>query len=447
MINAPAYQGKTIGVFGLARTGLAAVHALASSGARVLAWDDNADRVAAVGDYACDLYTADFAELDALLLAPGVPLTHPKPHTLVVKAQASGVPLISDFDVFEAARPNLPYHHLIAITGTNGKSTTTALVAHIIGAARRPVAMGGNIGTGLLDLDPLPEGGVYVVEASSFQIDLTQKFAADVAVLLNVTPDHLDRHGSMDAYVAAKAKLFQMQASGACQIISADDSFCRAVAAHYNGRTTLSTMIAAAVDVSAVDGLLIDHRSGEAVVNLADCPALRGAHNHQNAAAAFAACRAVGLHCDEIAAGLKSFGGLVHRQEHVKSRQGVLYVNDSKATNMEAASRALASFENIRWLAGGRSKGEQADPVRQQIGRVKKAYFFGEAGSELTASLGGHVNHATLLNLPDALEAAHREAEEGDCILLSPACTAFDAYKNFEERGDAFKALVERLAP
>ncbi|GHF23135.1 UDP-N-acetylmuramoylalanine--D-glutamate ligase [Kordiimonas sediminis] len=446
MIVADTYRDKKVAVFGLARTGIAAVESLRAAGATVWAWDDAQDRVASVGTCAVDLYQADFKGLDALLLAPGVPLTHPNPHALVIKAKEAGVPCIADFDIFEAARPDLPAHQCIAITGTNGKSTTTALITHILQTAGVPSVMAGNIGTGVLSVEPLAAGGVYVFEMSSYQLDLIQGFSADVGVLLNISPDHLDRHGDMEGYVKAKARLFGLQQSmHGRAVIGVDDAY---------GKTLSETISVPVIRISAdhtledgvyVDGgVLFDASEGDGVPigDLVNAPALQGVHNAQNAAAAYAACKLVGLHSDAIYQGLCSFPGLVHRQELIAVKDGVSYVNDSKATNVDAAARALATYKNIHWIAGGRAKEKSLQGLMSYIGNVKTAYLIGEAQMQFAQELVGKVNVVSAGTLEGALTSARQAAVEGDCVLLSPACAAFDQFDNFEVRGDRFRSLV-----
>ncbi|MFC3053033.1 UDP-N-acetylmuramoyl-L-alanine--D-glutamate ligase [Kordiimonas pumila] len=449
MITAPSYQGKTIGVFGLARTGVAAVHSLVASGARVWAWDDKPESCVAVGAVAHDLYEADFSELDALMLAPGVPLEFPEPHKLVRKALAAHIPLISDIDIFQSARKTLANHTVVAITGTNGKSTTTALIGHIVDMLRLPCVIGGNIGTGVLALNPLPEKGVYVLELSSFQLDLTQSFKADIAILLNVTPDHLDRHGSFENYVDAKAKLFGMQKTKkGVAIIGVDDE---------SGAKLAATLDQLVIPVSVkryikggvyvLDGILYDDTKGDQLVvgNLKDAKALQGSHNWQNAAAAYAAIKHMGFAPDKILSALSSFPGLVHRQEIIATLKGVRFVNDSKATNSDAAMRALTAFKNIRWIAGGKAKETSFVHLKPMMGSVKKAYFNGAAASLFQQDLGGSVPHEVYETMADAFHAAAHDAVEGDTVLLSPACTAFDQFKDFEHRGGVFREMVQTL--
>lgn len=448
MIISPTYQGKNIGVFGLARSGLAAVHSLVASGANVVAWDDNEDARAAVSMCAENLYDYDFTRLDALMLAPGVPLTHPQPHPLVEKARAFGVPLISDLDIFGQARATLPAHKLVAVTGTNGKSTTTALISHIVSHAGLPSVTGGNIGTGVLALDPLPNGGVYVFELSSFQLDLARAIKADVALLLNITPDHLDRHGTMEAYVGAKKRLFEMQTDDATAVVGVDDQYSRDIATACSQiLVEISAESALNEGVSAAGGELIERTPGKTVDagSIVGVPALRGAHNWQNAAAAYAACRALGIEADAILDAMHCFPGLEHRQEVVPFTDSILVINDSKATNVDSARRALASFERIRWIAGGRAKDNDFSGLSGSLAGVKKAYLMGEAASSIAAVLPKDMPQMAAPNFKEAVRAALTEADAGDTVLLSPACTAFDQFRNFEDRGNAFKAIVTAL--
>ena len=448
MIIAPYYAGKTVGVFGLARTGIAAVQSLMSSGADVWAWDDDPARCRAVGNAAVNLYKADFNKLDYLVLAPGVPLTHPVPHELVNKAHQSGVSIIGDMDIFQAARKELPHHQVVAITGTNGKSTTSALVAHIIKRSGRPVALGGNIGTGLLSLDPLDEGGVYVIEVSSYQIDLMEEFSPDIAVLLNITPDHLDRHGDLAGYVKAKGRLFELQDLAGTAISSFDDEFCLSLMGKVKAKLLpFSTKAELQHGYSQRDGQItfVDGQYHQHIDDTANWPTLKGIHNVQNALAATAVCMALELTVEEVQSGLQSFPGLEHRQEHIAAAHGVLFVNDSKATNVEAASKALASFKNIHWIAGGRMKEDTLAGLYENLANVKAAYLIGEAADKFAIELEGKVSYEMCSTLDDAVERAAFAAEAGDVILLSPACAAFDQFANFEVRGDAFRAYVMGL--
>lgn len=447
------YKNKHIAVFGLGRTGQTAVAALKAAGADVYAWDDQPTNHASAADVLHDLYALDFDVLDALLLAPGVPLTHPEPHALVKKAKKFGVPIMGDFDLFHGVEPYLPAHKTVAITGTNGKSTTTALIAHMIKSAGLPVVMGGNIGRGVMSLEPLTAGGVYIFEMSSYQIDLTHKFAPDVAVLLNITPDHLDRHGGMAGYIQAKARLFELLKLDGTAIISADDAYCQGVyeSLRENKRHQSTTIRAITADQPlsadgscAADGSLdyqvdgMRHTAG----SITGYPALKGSHNWQNMAAAFEVGMALGLSKEAILKSFETFPGLEHRQEIVAMIGGVTFVNDSKATNNEAAAKALSSFENIHWIAGGRGKGDDYHALMPALGHVKQAYFIGEAGPAMMAGLGDTVSSSLHTTMVDAFTAAVQAVSAGDTVLLSPACSAFDQFADFEQRGTVFKESV-----
>lgn len=422
MITCGAFAGKTYGVYGLARSGRATVSALTASGATCLNWDDgNAARAAFDGPLT-NLHETDLAGLDALIVSPGVPHSVP----LIVRAKAADVPVIGDIELFAQARAALPPHRVVGITGTNGKSTTTALIHHILVHAGRPATMGGNIGLPILAQDPLPAGGTYVLELSSYQLDITETLASDVAILLNITPDHLERHGTMAGYAAAKARLFAMQAPGAAAIVNRV-----AETAHHllAGRTDLATTFIDTVD--AGDQALM--------------PALQGPHNLENARAAAAACAALGLTAAEITAGLQSYAALPHRMERIAEKHGVLWVNDSKATNPDSTAPALAAFPNTHWIAGGRAKGADLDAVMPHLGHVRAVYLIGEAAPLFAPILGDHLPVTLSGTLGRAIADAAAAAKPGDTVLLSPACASFDQFRDFEARGDAFRALVEAL--
>ena len=441
MITADGLKGKKIAVFGLARTGVAAVEALLASGAEVFAWDDNPDARAQLHSGLADLDALDFADLDALMMAPGVPLTFPVPHRFAVKARDAGIRIFGDFDVFEAARTALPTHKTIAITGTNGKSTTTALIHHIITSAGVPAVMGGNIGTGVLALDPLCADGVYVFEVSSYQLDLMHDFTPDVAVLLNISPDHLDRHGSMDAYVAAKAHLFELQQGmDERAVICTDDTYTRRIAASACVPVTSVSVDSDADIYFSGDWMMA---SGQKILDTSTVTALRGTHNKQNMAAAYGACKLVGLDDAQIVAGIMSFPGLVHRQEQVAQVGGITFINDSKATNVDATVRALGAYQNIHWIAGGHAKEGGIGDLVKSISGVKAVYLIGEAQAFFAKNLDGYVDVQCCGTLDVAFKAATDAAQKGDVVMLSPACAAFDQFDNFEVRGDAFRVLVQ----
>lgn len=449
MIVPHIYKGKHVGVFGLARTGLAAVHALDAAGAHVLAFDDDAARGNQVKSAFVDLYQMDFRGLDALMLAPGVPLTHPLPHPLVAKALAANVPVIGDIELFAAARPKLPPHKVVAVTGTNGKSTTAALLAHMWADCGYPTALGGNIGVPVLGLEPLSAGGVYVLELSSFQLDLTHSLDADVAILLNLTPDHLDRHGDMAGYIAAKRRLFEMQHDDKPAIIGVDDESGRALARELGDRAiplSVERRLKYGLYVDP-DGRLVDARTGQEQVigSLAGIPTLKGRHNWQNAAAAYGAGVTLGLSPEAILNAFQSFPGLRHRCEYLGRQDDISFINDSKATNMEAAATALAAYDHIRWIAGGRAKSTDFVPLVPFFPRIRHAYLIGEAAQSFAEALKGQVDTTLCGTVEAATEAACKDAGPGDTVLFSPACASFDQYPDFEARGDAFRRAVSAI--
>ena len=464
MIVARTWAGKRYAVLGLARSGTATVRALLAGGASVVAWDaDEARRDAilpgtgrgtskAGGGGAVpgeafaeaplhhpsdgppprageDLVVApldDLTGFDALVVSPGVPLnTHP----IAAMARAAGVPIIGDIELFAQARADLPPHKVVGITGTNGKSTTTALVHHILQTAGVPSLMGGNIGEPILGVDPPQAGGVYVLELSSYQIDLTWTLDCDVAVLLNVTPDHLDRYDGFEAYGASKARLLMMQTAGHLAIVGTDDAATRAIAANLRTRGDL-------IEISTED--FNGTPSG---------PALYGPHNAQNVAAARIAVARLGADGGALTRALESFTGLPHRMQTIATHKGVAFVNDSKATNPESAAPALGAFGRIHWIVGGRAKGDDLDACAPYFSNVAAAYTIGEAGAHFAEILRGRV---PIVEQAGTLEAAVRDAAAaalpGDTVLLSPACASFDQFRDYEARGAAFRSAVEALA-
>ena len=404
MIASRAFAGKHYAVLGLARSGLATVEALLASGAEVTAWDSSEDARAGVAGSAelADPLEIDLAGFDGVVVSPGVPLNR---HPIAAKARAAGVPLIGDIELFARARADLPPHKVVGITGTNGKSTTTALIHHICKTAGVPTTMGGNIGLPILAQDPLPEGGVYVLELSSYQLDLTQSLDCDVAVLLNVTPDHLDRYDDFDAYAASKARLFAMQSP-----------------------TRVAIEGAAAPDLDQTHW-----------------PTLQGPHNAQNAFAAIAVARALEISEDAIERGLETYPGLPHRMERVAELSGVLFVNDSKATNPTSTAPALAAYSAVHWILGGLPKSDDLDACAPHFSHVRAAYTIGEAGPMFGRLLEGRVPVTGCVTLARAVNEAVRAAVAGEVVLLSPACASFDQFRDYEARGDAFRAAVEAL--
>jgi UDP-N-acetylmuramoylalanine--D-glutamate ligase len=456
MIPVTTFRDQNVAVFGLGESGRVSALALQAGGARVAAWDDNGDAVdaaRAAGVTIEDLRSADWQGFAALVLAPGVPLTHPEPAWPAASARAAGIEIIGDIELFCRERrrfaPNAP---LIAITGTNGKSTTTALIAHILRTAGRDVALGGNIGKAILSTEPPKVGRYHVIECSSFQIDLAPTLDPTVGVLLNLTPDHLDRHGTMAAYARIKERLV---AQSATAVIGIDDAWCRSIA------DRVALLGKPVVQVSALrsvhDGIYAkgtdirsaSHGLSDHVASLAGIATLRGVHNAQNAAAAIAAVRAVGVPVAEIAAGLVSFAGLPHRMEEVGRRGRVTFVNDSKATNADSVAKAFAVESHVYWIAGGRPKEGGIESLRPFFPKIVKAYLIGEAANDFARTLGDDVQYALSGTLQAAVAAASADAAEdprGDpVVLLSPACASYDQFRNFEQRGDVFRALVRQL--
>jgi UDP-N-acetylmuramoylalanine--D-glutamate ligase len=464
MIPVTTFAGKKVALFGLGGSGLASASALLAGGADVIAFDDNAasvTRANAAGIPTADLHGIDWSRIAALVLSPGVPLTHPAPHWTVQRAQKAGVEVIGDIELFcrqrRALAPDAPF---VAITGTNGKSTTTALIAHLVASAGMDAQLGGNIGTAILSLAP-PQANVsepprvHVIECSSYQIDLAPSLDPSVGILINLSEDHLDRHGTMEHYAAVKARLVAGVQRKGTAIVGVDDAWCRSIADDLTRQGKRLERVSVRARLN--DGFYIEQQkvmrsaSGNVslVAELDGIGSLRGVHNAQNAACATAAALALGLDPPTIQAGLRSFPGLAHRMEEVGRRGAVLFVNDSKATNADSAAQALACFDDIFWIAGGKPKTGGIDNLRKFFPRIRKAYLIGEAAQDFAATLGGDVPHESTGTLDKALTAASRDAEASTArepvVLLSPACASFDQFRNFEVRGDAFRALVQAL--
>jgi len=461
MIPVRGFEGRKVAVFGLGRTGLTAARALVAGGAEVALWDENEGGRSAAefeGFPVVDLASADWSEFAALMLSPGVPLTHPQPHWTVERAKAAGVEILGDIELF-ARTVNLAAPHkrpkIAAITGTNGKSTTTALLGHIAASAGRDTRIGGNIGVGVLGLEDMHGGAVYVLETSSYQLDLTSSLKPDAAVLLNLSADHLDRHGGMEGYVAAKRRVLLNQGKGDTAIIGVDDAWCQRICTEItaaNRRTIwpISASRSMGRGVYAIQGVLYD-ATGDRVIEVADllrARSLPGRHNWQNAAAAYAAARALGIPAEEAAAGLMSFPGLAHRMETVAQIGRVRFVNDSKATNADAARQALSSYPRVYWIAGGMAKSDGIAPLADLFPRVAKAYVIGDAAQAFAAELEGQAAYEQSGTIEAATAAAFADAKasgEDAIVLLSPACASFDQFTDFEARGEAFRAAVESL--
>lgn len=453
MIDLSLLAGRTIAVLGLGRSGFATVDALQRGGARVLAWDDAEKQragLAPLGVTPADPAGWDWSQITMLILSPGIPFTHPRPHAMVLAAQAAGVPVIGDVELLGRGHPQARY---AGITGTNGKSTTTALTAHLLHAAGVAMQVGGNLGTAVLTLAPQDATGTYVLELSSYQLDLIDQLRFDVAVLLNVTPDHLDRHGDMDGYVKAKERIFRGLGTA---IIGVDDAISGAVAdrvAAANTRRLIRISGEQALEhgIYVQNGQLIDALDGQPrpVLDLTGIKTLPGSHNAQNAAAAYAICRALGLTPTQAAQGMASFPGLAHRQELVGEIDGIRFVNDSKATNADAAARALGCYDAIYWIAGGVPKAGGIEPLRDFFPRIRRAFLIGQAADTFAATLGDQVpvDHSGDLASATkaALAAARRDGATQPVVLLSPACASFDQFTSFEQRGDRFRQLVGDL--
>jgi UDP-N-acetylmuramoylalanine--D-glutamate ligase len=448
----PQLHGKPVAVVGLGKSGMPVFEACRAAGIATVLWDDNEDQrksAAAKGAIIEDLTQADFSCFALLCLAPGIPLHFPKPHPSVLRARAAGVEVVGDIELFHRARHNV---RTIGITGTNGKSTTTALIGHILKEARMPSATGGNIGEAILTLPDLPAAAIYVIEMSSYQIDLCPTFAPEIAALINLAPDHLDRHGGMEGYIAAKEKIFRGRGTA---IIGVDDETSRGVyerVKQAGARKVIPVSCLKAfengVTVTA-DGVMFDH--GAKVIDLKTCPNLKGVHNWQNAAVAYAACHAAGAPQIDVIKGMQSFPGLAHRQNIVATINGVLYVNDSKATNDQAAAMALRTFDPVYWIAGGRPKEGGYKDCEKYLKRVRHAWLIGEAEESMSKWLHHKKVPYTLSGTLDhALQGAHAQAQDekipGAAVLLSPACASWDQFKNFEHRGEVFTELVKTLA-
>jgi UDP-N-acetylmuramoylalanine--D-glutamate ligase len=436
VITSRSFRGKRYAVLGLARSGLATVRALVASGAEVVAWDredktreDAVDAVQVLSNSldsvvlrVIDPLTLDLTGFAGVVVSPGVPLNS---HPIAAHAAHYRVPIIGDIELFAQARAELPPHKVVAITGTNGKSTTTALIHHILKTAGVPTMMGGNIGLPILGQEPLPEGGVYVLELSSYQIDLTYALDCDVAVLLNITPDHLDRYDGFADYAASKERLFTLQHVDKIAVIATEDDRTRMIASRINHR--------------------LMRVASTAVGNQSAWPSLQGPHNAQNVAAASAVAKALGIDDETLAKALATYPGLPHRMERIRSLRGVLYVNDSKATNATAAAPALAAYPAIHWILGGKAKSDELDECAPHYAHVRAAYTIGESGPMFAQLLAPHMPVIECIVLDEAVKQAASAAKAGETVLLSPACASFDQFRDFEARGDAFRAAVEAL--
>ncbi|ASD26115.1 UDP-N-acetylmuramoyl-L-alanine--D-glutamate ligase [Brevundimonas diminuta] len=457
MIPVPGFEGRRVAVFGLGRSGITAARALQAGGAIPVLWDDGVSgrmQAEAEGFLVEDLTRADWSGFAALVLSPGAPLTHPKPHWSVERAHEAGVPVIGDVELFARALAALPQGErprVVAITGTNGKSTTTALIGWVLKQAGLSVHIGGNIGIGVLALPEPTADAVYVIEVSSYQLDLTTGFAPDVAILTNVSPDHLDRHGGMEGYVAAKRRIFQAQDGEALALVGVDEEWGRKAAADLRAQgrrveTVLSLPSPARGEgYGAAAGVLT--AGGAVLADLTAARSLPGRHNAQNAAFAYATARALGVSHEAAVEGLLTFPGLSHRMEAVGRLGSVRFINDSKATNADAARQALASYPAVFWIAGGKAKDGGIDALHDLFPRVTKAYLIGEAADAFAVTLAD-TPHVVAHTMERAVELAAADATAAggeQVVLLSPACASFDQFPDFEVRGEAFRAAVLSL--
>ena len=456
MFPAKTFAKKRVAVFGLARSGISCATALCLGGAEVFAWDDSepaVEKARADGVNITNLHSVDFKSLDALVLSPGVPLTHPEPHWTVVKAKQAGIEIIGDTEVFarELAQSGAK---LVAITGTNGKSTTTALVGHVLKSAGLDVDVGGNIGLAVFNLRQPQAGRIYVLELSSFQIDLMPSLKPDVGILTNITPDHLDRHGTLEHYAQVKSRIFARMTQGCSALVNIDDQQSKAIAGQIKPPICVqSVSVQSKFDdgICAPDGVLNVMQSGKVItkLDLRNFGALRGRHNWQNACMAFGAARHFGVSVEKIAEAMEIFPGLSHRMQKIAQLGNVSFVNDSKATNADAAEKALSSYDNIHWIAGGIAKVGGIESLEPYFLRIRRAYLIGAAANEFAEALVGKVDFVMSGTMDHAVSQAAKDASLNTkampVVLLSPACASFDQFQNFEVRGDAFVSCVRNI--
>ena len=464
MIPAQGVSEARIAVLGLGRSGLSTARALQAGGATALCWDDNSDaREVAVAE---GLTLHDLSRRDAwdgvskLIVSPGIPHLYPEPNPHVAAALAAGVPIDNDIGLFFRSLATSVWDHfetaprVIAVTGSNGKSTTSALIHHTLQVAGRESQLAGNIGRGVLDIDPPGDGGVIVLELSSYQTELARSLTPDVAVFTNLSPDHLDRHGGMGGYFAAKRRLFA-EGGPDRAVIGVDEVEGRFLANQLAEGAADDRVIRVMVgskptgpgwSVTARKGFLSEMRKGRQIasVDLRGIKGLPGAHNHQNACAAFAALRALQVPPKLIEQGFQSFEGLPHRSQVVGEVDGVIFVNDSKATNVDAAAHALSAFKRVRWIVGGQVKDGGFGILSAHWGNVAKAYVIGRQANETALDLKD-LPHAICTTMAKAVALAISEAEPGDTVLLAPAAASFDQYDNFEKRGEDFTSEVARI--
>jgi UDP-N-acetylmuramoylalanine--D-glutamate ligase len=449
------FLNKNIGVFGLGKSGLAAIEFLKKEGANVIAWDDNQAAIQAVGNKVDlkDLSDNSWQEIETLILSPGIPLHFPEPHAVVKLARKNGVKIISDIELLYLANPQAKY---VGITGTNGKSTTTSLTAHILKENGVKTEVGGNLGIPALSLKSLSSDEVYVLEMSSFQLDLLEETKFNIAVLLNVTPDHIDRHGNLENYIEAKLNIFRNQTKDDIAIICIDNEICAEIYERFTRENKPAKIIPISAKtqlehgVSVIGKIIYNNVDGShEAYEIGELKRLPGSHNDENIAASFAVSYALGLSPIQVIAAIRSFPGLPHRMQYVDEKANMVFINDSKATNAEAAEKALLSFEkNIYWILGGVQKEGGIKSLSPYFNRVKHAFLIGKAQDDFAATLDGHIAYGKCNDLSTAFARATEMAKtsnEQAIILLSPACASYDQWQNFEERGDAFIKLAQQF--
>lgn len=453
MIVPHTYQDQKVFVLGLGKSGLSAIKALLKAGASVYAWDDNPKARKALKRLKAietDPERAEWQEIDCLVLSPGIPHKFPNPHVAAELARQYHCPIICDVELLVQSQPDAQY---VAVTGTNGKSTTSALIHHVLKSCGVKVRLGGNIGIPVMDLSPLGHDGVYVLEMSSYQLERTPSLAADVAILLNISPDHIDRHGTMAGYVKAKKNIFANQRNEHYAIIGFDDAYCCTILDEQ--QQSLSRKIPISAKGPVEDGIFATktHLYDEffspgqtEIMDLSRVPTLPGEHNRQNACAAYACAMALDLDAKKVSKAIATFPGLAHRQERIAEKDGIVFVNDSKATNADACAKALDSYSKIYWIAGGVAKEGGIEKLVANAGSVQKAFLIGEAGAAFAQTLEGKIPAQICKTLDKAVQEAFKAAQqEPGVILLSPACASFDQFANFEARGNAFRKLVNDL--
>lgn len=456
MLNLSLFSGKKFGVLGLGKSGIATALALHKNGAQVIAWDDGQESRKSAENQGVAIKPFDatvLSSLDMLVVSPGVPLTYPKPHPVIALAKELNIPLTGDLDLFYKAHQHVNF---IGISGTNGKSTTTSLIGHILKQAQCEVTVGGNIGTPVLELESISENGIGVLEVSSYQLDINPQLKFKVAILLNITPDHLDRHGNFENYVQTKKKIFQHQTMSDFAIIGIDSPSCNVIARELeekNNQKIIKIAIERVIPGAyyTQNGVLFDGTSKQIrmIVDLKEMPRLKGQHNWQNAAASYVACHVLNIPDAQIIEGLKTFPGLVHRQEFVALQNNIQFINDSKATNGEATAKALVCFDNIYWILGGLPKQDGLTATIPYFPKIKHAFLIGKAASEFAEEFNGKVPYTHCEILEKAILAAFDQAKKDQLsnatILLSPACASWDQYPSFEVRGNEFKKIVSKI--